>query len=51
MDDIQFISVDTIKNNLKDETNYLRLKPDDIKVIRNNNTKLKINPKLIIMGF
>ena len=47
MDDIQFISLDTIKNNINDETNYLRLRPEDIKNIRNNNSqsvnKSKVN--------
>ena len=50
MDDIQFISLDTIKNNIKDETNYLRLKPDDIKAIRNNNAKLENKSKVNYNG-
>tara|TARA_Y100000389_G_C17411532_1_gene491214 strand:- start:429 stop:1322 length:894 start_codon:yes stop_codon:yes gene_type:complete len=50
MDDIQFISLDTIKNNIKDESNYLRLKPDDIKNIRNNNAKLENKSKVNYNG-
>lgn len=50
MDDIQFISLDTIKCNLKDENNYLRLKPEDIKTIRNNNEKSEIKTKVNYNG-
>ena len=39
MDDIQFISLDSIKNNINNETNYLRLNPEDIKTIRADNSQ------------
>jgi len=50
MDDIQFISLDTIKNNLADENNYLRLNPEDIKNIRNSNDKTERKNKVNYNG-
>lgn len=50
MDDVQFISLDTIKNNLADENNYLRLNPEDIKNIRNSNDKTERKNKVNYNG-
>lgn len=50
MDDIQFVSLDIIKNNLKDETNFLRLNPADIKTLRNNNVKSEKTNKINYNG-
>lgn len=50
MDDVQFISLDTIKNNLADENNYLRLNPEEIKNIRNSNDKTERKNKVNYNG-
>lgn len=50
MDDIQFISLDTIKNNLKSESNYLRLDVKDIKIMGNSSENLEKKNKVNYNG-